>query len=446
VAGEVGRQIEGRKEWGDRHLVEERCLMKWGAFLLKLFLGRKECSWEVAGCTFKKALRRSHKSGVDTHAMDNLVSLLPSSPLQKRSIGTLALLALYFRKHNFRTADFLNALVVAATAGSAVAATRLWKIYGKFVSEVVLRNDYLVLILSGSFMGGLTWIASLARQKIKESLWTTLTIKSSETAVWEALIKHLTANDTLASKVLTAKKKKGKNKSWRQRNLDWSLGKNAIDVEYTPGDHCNGLIQFEGEKIFLQRYPDGKKETVGWSRQLVQPEVITLQMWGQDSSVLKRFLQMAVSSLGEETDDEINIMCISNGWPGGWQKAVTKKVRSLESVVLDGSLQQDLLADAKKFLAASSRYEEAGIPFRRGYLLYGPPGCGKTSFCQALAGALKLDVCMLSLSNKDMNDNDLAENLRDAPPNAIVLLEDVDAVSVSSVSSASTARCKHCTV
>jgi hypothetical protein len=32
-------------------------------------------------------------------------------------------------------------------------------------------------------------------------------------------------------------------------------------------------------------------------------------------------------------------------------------------------------------------------------------GCGKTSFCLALAGELKLDVCMLSLSNKDMNDN-----------------------------------------
>ena len=33
-------------------------------------------------------------------------------------------------------------------------------------------------------------------------------------------------------------------------------------------------------------------------------------------------------------------------------------------------------------------------------LLHGPPGCGKTSFCQALAGALKLDVCMLTLANK----------------------------------------------
>jgi hypothetical protein len=182
-------------------------------------------------------------------------------------------------------------------------------------------------------MGGVTWIAALLRQKVMERLWTTLTIKSSETEVWEAMMKYLTANDSLKSKVLTAKKKKGKRKSWRQRHLDYMLGKSDLEVEYTPGDNCRGMIEFEGESVFLERHPDGKKETVGWSRQLVQPEIITLRMWGQDSAVLKRFLKMAVVTLKEDTEDEINIMCIGNGWPGGWQKAVTKKTRSLESVV-----------------------------------------------------------------------------------------------------------------
>ena len=45
-----------------------------------------------------------------------------------------------------------------------------------------------------------------------------------------------------------------------------------------------------------------------------------------------------------------------------------------------------------------------------------------------VSGALRLDLCILALSNKSLDDSSLAENLRDAPSNAIVLLEDVDAI------------------
>lgn len=46
-------------------------------------------------------------------------------------------------------------------------------------------------------------------------------------------------------------------------------------------------------------------------------------------------------------------------------------------------------------------YTAHGIPWRRGYLFYGPPGCGKTTAVAALAGHLKLDICVLTLSSKE---------------------------------------------
>jgi hypothetical protein len=109
-------------------------------------------------------------------------------------------------------------------------------------------------------------------------------------------------------------------------------------------------------------------------------------------------------------------------------QVLSKKPRSLASVVLDNTLSQDMIKDARKFLESGQWYENLGIPYRRGYLLYGPPGCGKTSFCQVLAGALRLDICMLSLSNRGMDDNNLASLLREAPARSMVMLEDVDAV------------------
>lgn len=52
------------------------------------------------------------------------------------------------------------------------------------------------------------------------------------------------------------------------------------------------------------------------------------------------------------------------------------------------------------FLPFIQWYAERGIPYRRGYLLYGVPGSGKTSLIHALAGELGLDIYALSLSAK----------------------------------------------
>lgn len=68
-----------------------------------------------------------------------------------------------------------------------------------------------------------------------------------------------------------------------------------------------------------------------------------------------------------------------------------------------------------------------GIPYRRGYLLHGPPGSGKTSFIQALAGRLSYNICVLNLSQRGLMDDKLTHLLMNTPERSIILLEDVDA-------------------
>ncbi|KAJ3070104.1 hypothetical protein HDU98_006843 [Podochytrium sp. JEL0797] len=116
---------------------------------------------------------------------------------------------------------------------------------------------------------------------------------------------------------------------------------------------------------------------------------------------------------------------------GNWRRTRSRPIRPLSTIVLDGSTKSTVLADAFEFLGNEKWYADRGIPYRRGYMFYGYPGTGKTSFVTALAGELKLNIYVISLANKGLTDETLTELMVDTPPRCILLLEDIDAAFVS---------------
>ncbi|KJZ73278.1 hypothetical protein HIM_07282 [Hirsutella minnesotensis 3608] len=108
-----------------------------------------------------------------------------------------------------------------------------------------------------------------------------------------------------------------------------------------------------------------------------------------------------------------------------------RKKRPLGSVILDEGVKESIVADVKDFLSKQQWYVDRGIPYRRGYLLFGPPGSGKSSFIQALAGDLDFSVAMINLSEMGMTDDKLAYLLTKLPKRSLLLLEDADAAFVN---------------
>ncbi len=104
--------------------------------------------------------------------------------------------------------------------------------------------------------------------------------------------------------------------------------------------------------------------------------------------------------------------------------------RSLESVILRDKHEETLLKDVETFLGAKEWYIQNGVPYRRGYLLYGQPGNGKTSVIAAIASKLDLNICVLNLSSSYLDDEILLHLFSEVPENSLVLIEDIDCVFV----------------
>jgi len=68
------------------------------------------------------------------------------------------------------------------------------------------------------------------------------------------------------------------------------------------------------------------------------------------------------------------------GFNSIWNAVKRKRRRPIDSVVLQEGVLGSLVKDIRAFLKTESWYVKAGIPHRRGYLLHGPPGTGKSAF------------------------------------------------------------------
>jgi chaperone BCS1 len=111
-----------------------------------------------------------------------------------------------------------------------------------------------------------------------------------------------------------------------------------------------------------------------------------------------------------------------------WEATSWQPRRPLESLVLADNTLEDLVEDLDVFYGSRAWYVRRGIPYRRGYLLYGPPGNGKTTLVLAAAGELNLSVAVLSLSNRSLSDDALRSLVDVLPPATLLLIEDVDCV------------------
>ncbi len=114
----------------------------------------------------------------------------------------------------------------------------------------------------------------------------------------------------------------------------------------------------------------------------------------------------------------------------GLWKAI--RASSFEDLILAGDLKERIASDFTSFLAAKEAYDRYGVPHKRGVLLLGPPGNGKTHCLRALINMLALPcIYVTSLKAKyeteDSGIDKVFSRARDITP-CVLVFEDLDAM------------------
>jgi hypothetical protein len=150
-----------------------------------------------------------------------------------------------------------------------------------------------------------------------------------------------------------------------------------------------------------------------------------------DEEALARRFFDAVSEWSYELRDEVLVFQDAR-----WEKdpALFQSIQgtTFDDVVLAGSLKDEIRRDCRQFLDARERYESHGVPWKRGVLMLGPPGNGKTLCVKAIVNLLAVP-CLYVKSFKAQYETAHAcihrvfERARKTTP-CVLVLEDLDSL------------------
>ncbi|KAF9565862.1 P-loop containing nucleoside triphosphate hydrolase protein [Agrocybe pediades] len=303
------------------------------------------------------------------------------------------------------------------SATSAALPTDVSSLFSFFLSFSALREWFKLFVL-GSVLESLRRFALYLYHRVYNSFFVTAHLEDGDTSYYRMMI-------------------------WLSKRPEW---KQARDVQVTsrtygvnpehlaapavdgePFDESVRLVPAEHTSLSFFAHGSWIRATRTFreSQWGNREESLELRIFSWRKDILYKLLSEAKKSY--ESAQENTISIYSSDIHNNWRLIASRPKRPLNSIFLDPGIKNLLVDDARDFLDSKAWYAARGIPFRRGYLLYGAPGSGKTSIIHSLAGELELDVYIISLSRSLLDDTALADLISDLPEKCIALMEDIDA-------------------
>ncbi|KAH6782771.1 AAA-ATPase 1 [Perilla frutescens var. hirtella] len=124
-------------------------------------------------------------------------------------------------------------------------------------------------------------------------------------------------------------------------------------------------------------------------------------------------------------------LCTNSDGDGGgfrrslWSEVAFEHPATFDTLAMDPRRKEEIIDDLLYFSKSEDYYKKAGKAWKRGYLLHGPPGTGKSTMVAAMANLLKYDVYDLELT-AIKNNTELRKLLINTTSKSIIVIEDID--------------------
>ncbi|KAH6783930.1 AAA-ATPase 1 [Perilla frutescens var. hirtella] len=121
----------------------------------------------------------------------------------------------------------------------------------------------------------------------------------------------------------------------------------------------------------------------------------------------------------------------SDGEGGGfrrrslWSEVAFEHPATFDTLAMDPHRKEEIIDDLLYFSKSQDYYKKVGKAWKRGYLLHGPPGTGKSTMVTVMVNLLKYDMYDLELT-AIKNNTELRKLLVNTTSKSIIMIEDID--------------------